>query len=400
MTLVWNAFQGGETRDPLSDGWTDNNHNFMKTSDDAGVKTYIVTAPVITGSGAIKIGVPGWYGNTGALLSAPAGKVVVIEAWLCLDGPPPAAFLLLGDRFWPAIDLYCGANRRLQLRKPTGAVSPWSRTPLATDAATLKHVVWIIDPLTLGTAHVLHYLLIDSVLQWAVDAGPEPIYDSIYQVRVNSDGHVSIYADDVCAAYSTDPADAPHLARVPIGRVAAQHPAGAGINAAWGLFPNAGESAHQDWDDPTGNDGDSTYLFAGIPNKLHDSAMQSADALGWAAGAAILRSPAYTIIHRTVSGSKFNGQTLCSLAAPEIISGPDTAYVAWGAALPRSAGSWARADLGTLTVGAQTGITNHDKEWRVTALMMQWLYAEAYLPLLPAGRAGRRYAPLGYSQVV
>ncbi|RPJ21156.1 MAG: hypothetical protein EHM35_18585 [Planctomycetaceae bacterium] len=388
MSWTWNALQGGETRDALTDGWSDVSGigNML-----GGGSSYvsIITSPTETGTGAIQIGDGAHQGRTAPLLTSPAGKLTLFEAQMCLSEAPDAAFLLLGYSIGAERVINCGTDGRLRLMNTSTAMSlsPWSIDALATDGATLKHVVWIVDPITLGTGHVLHYLYIDSILQWVVDAGAQPSYDGSWALYIWSDPAASyalVYADDLCAAYSTTAGDAPHLAAVPIGKVMAQRPSGAGTNAQW-TDHAGGTGVYGEWDDTTGNDGDSTYNTTATTSKKQDSAMQSADTLGWAGNAAVLHAPIYTIVHKQTAGTKWAGKTLCNYAVTGDITAPSTSYVGWATPLVFNVEgvTWINVKIEWIEVGAQKGAADHDETWRVSMLLLQWLYTEATLPLAP-----------------
>lgn len=391
MTIVWEAFAGGETRDTLTDGWSDNRSTpgllFPTKSGDCA----IVTTPVVTGSAALKVGsAQGYLGPVGSWAT---NHIQIMQFQFYIDTAPSAVSAIIGSNMGFVSDnftLCLDASSRLQLFALAAGntyypISPPS-APLSTGA--YHHIAWIVDPLTLGSGHTWHTVFVDSVP--VLMCGGGTIAASTRAIYVRWSSSAVYYVDDLATGYSTDAADAPHLAQVPILSVCASHPQGAGLNAAFTLVPNSGERADQDWDDAAGNDGDTTYLYAATTSKKQDSDMQSADDLSWNASATIAHNPIHTTVSKAGgTGTKWHTYSLVldSLGNELAAAGgivKNTSYGATGLSLARSSGSWGRADLGDMVAGCQTATMDHDTQWNVTSMMMQWLYCDnEYLPLAP-----------------
>jgi len=403
MTWTWESFMGGETRDPLIEGWYDagaGSSGLWLQNTAACTRCSIVTSPVKNGTGAIRVGTGGidWGQILYLLSTAPTGKLKMVQTWICLPNAPSVAFPCFYDSTTGAVCAQVGTDGRVRFVKYTAGVvttsSQWSVSALPIDNATFAHVCWVIDPITLGSSHVWHTLYINGIPEIMWDSGAEPSYGAAWLMAVTSDGtdNTLLYVDDLCAAVSSDANDAPHITAPPIGKISAQHPTAAGDNADWTLFPNTGERADQDWDDATGNDADSTYLKVVTTGLHQDSHMEDADTLGWGAGAAPLHNPIYSLVHRMVSGigSKWSAFTLCDLVTAITLTAPGYSYGGYGRSFTRSSGSWGRDDLGTMSVGGQTSATGMDREWRITTLMLQWLFTDSSLvkapaPMIPQG---------------
>ena len=401
MTWTWESFMGGETRDPLIEGWSDAciAAGGLWLPYTAACQTCsIVSTPVKNGTGAIQVGATGLAQGqiTYFTVTAPTGKLKMVQASVCLPSAPSGAFTFLVDAVTGGAYMQVGTDGRVRLVKNITGLpsSQWSVSALSMDGINFADLCWVIDPITLGSTRVWNTVYINGIPEIMWDGGAEPSYGAswLMQLTASSAYCEILYVDDICAAVSSDPNDAPHITAPPIGKISAQHPTAAGDNADWTLFPNTGERADQDWDDATGNDGDSTYLKV-VTTALHqDSHMQSADTLGWGAGAAPLHNPIYSLVHRMVSGigSKWAAFTLCDLVTAITLTAPGYSYEGYGRSFTRSSGSWARDDLGTMSVGGQTSATGMDREWRITTLLMQWLFTDSSLvkappPMIPQG---------------
>jgi hypothetical protein len=394
MTWTCTGFAGGEV-DTLGDGWVDSYTRTMFGH--AGDNCTRVTSPVHTGAGAIKVGTGAAQGNSDNASASLGNQLFCAQGWMCLGNAPAAEWIVLDASGGAAYDrfvLYGNTSGQLQLRyKLAGGAetvySPWSPVGLATDGATLKHVAWVSDPFTAASGGSINLctfqcLFISSQLQWAVPT-PQAAAIATTAIKLISPSDAALYVDDYWVLTSTTPGDAPHLTPLPIGKVLAQHPVGAGLNAGFSLYPNSGEAAWQDWDDVGANDGDSTYLYdpLGAVSKLQDSAMQSRAATGMAAGATILHKPVLTVIDRYSAGSKFNGDSLCNLAGPLALPAPAATYAVHGVSLVRSSGVWTPDDLDSIIAGVQTMASGQNETWQVTEMLLQWVCSEATLPLTP-----------------
>ena len=403
MTWTWESFMGGETRDPLIEGWYDagtSTSGLWLQNTAACENCSLVTSPVKNGTGAIKVGNAAL--NEGHVTyfttTAPTGKLKILEGHFCLPSAPSGEFSLFYDTTTGAAELRVGTDGRLRCALGPAA-SQWSVSALPMDATTFAHVCWVIDPITLGSAHVWNTVYINGIPEIMWDSGVEASYGASWLMTLGSHWTYlpELYVDDLCAAVSSDSNDAPHITAPPIGKMSAQHPTAAGDNDAgppvgWTPYPNTGERYDQDWDDATGNDGDTTYNKATTTSQKRDSHMQSADTLGWGAGAAPLHNPIYSLVHRMVSGigSKWSAFTLCDLVTAITLTAPGYSYGGYGRSFTRSSGSWGRDDLGTMSVGGQTSATGMDREWRITTLLMQWLFTDSSLvkapaPMIPQG---------------
>jgi len=393
MTWVWQGGAGGESLDDLIDGVDCTGINPI--SGTGGIT--VISTPVKYGVGALQIP-SGGVGGATILRYALNTCITCVQAWVNYNGNPTAA----GAIFWMSSEspkrayaLQVGTDRRVRIVSTTGnynypvPLSPWSVGTLGNGAYT--HLVWVIDPLTLGTNHVWHTVLIDEVPQIMWDCGVAPAGMNpgenayIYLGTGGIDIGVDLRIDDVCAATSTSKADAPHLAAVPIGTVDAQHPAGAGDHADWAQYPGSGEQKYQDWDDATGNDGNTTYLVGANTAQLQDSAMESLATLGWGESAAVLRSPVWSGVIKSTSsgGTKWAANTHCNLANDETVTNPGGDWVGELHSLTRTSGSWARADAGSITAGGETGAADMTMNFLITSVMLQWLISEGSLPLTP-----------------
>ena len=392
---------GGETRDPLIEGWceeTAGSSGLWLQNTGACVNCSIVSSPVANGTGAIKVGnaAVGIGVIRYLTATAPTGKLKMVQASVCLPAAPSGEFGLFYDSTTGAAGLYVGTDGRVRLVNNMAGLpsSQWSVSALSMDNTTYADLCWVIDPITLGNTHVWNTVYINEIPEIMWDSGAEAAYGASWLLELGSHWEylVELYVDDLCAAVSSDPNDAPHITAPPIGKISAQHPNAAGDNADWTLYPNTGERADQDWGDAAGNDGDTTYLKV-VTTALHqDSHMQSYSDLGWGAGATILHNPIYSAISRIVNGvgTKWACHTLCDLAAVLTFTSPGYSYTGFGNSFTRSSGSWDKADLGTMSVGAQTDAMGMDREWRITSLMMQWLYTDTSLvkappPMIPQG---------------
>ena len=394
MTWVWPDFAGGETRDILIEG--------------AGLQSSnctIITSPVKTGTGALQIASGQTAGAVfaGDDLTAAQHKarISVVECQVNFDGNPTSAIGLISGNAHGAHYLEVGTDRRvrigrfLTLAEGGGGwanripLTPWSVGVLGNGAYT--HLVWVIDCLTLGSNHVWMTVIIDGITQIAQDVGAWVSTDN-FGWRVGTfgiDAGIAIRLDDVCGGTSTSAADAPHLAALPIALVDAQHPAtDTGASLTWTRYPGTGESYYQDWDDATGNDGDTTCLaINSASTAIQTSGMETLATLGWAAGAVILENgtgvgPLWSVVHNSVSVNKFTCNAYSTLSADVTVTKPGSTYEGKGLRLTRSGGgSWARADLDSIFAGGKNVST--DGEWRITSLMLQWLYSEASLALTP-----------------
>jgi len=394
MEWEWQGGAGGESLDDLIDGVDCTGINPI--SGTGGIT--VISTPVKYGTGALQIP-SGSVGNATILEGALNTCITCVQAWVNYDGNPTAA----GAIFWMSSEspkrayaLQVGTDRRVRIVDHDGTyhrlvpLSPWSVGTLGNGAYT--HLVWFIDPLTLGTNHVWHTVLIDQVPQILWDCGVAPNGMNpgenayIYLGTGGIDIGVDLRIDDVCAATSTSKADAPHLTAVPIGTVDAQHPAGAGDHADWLAVPGSGEERYEDWDDATGNDGNTTYLGGFEVSQVQDSAMESLATLGWGESAAVLRAPVWSgVIKSSADGEeKWLANTHCNLANDENVLLPGTTWVGDLHSLTKTSGSWARADAGTITAGAATGAGSMALDFSITLVMLQWLISEGSLPLTPA----------------
>ena len=390
MTWLYSwEFGGGETRDSLLEltGWT------------------VITSPVKNGTGALLA--PAGVGATATLLvHLLSTQISCMEAWVNYDGNPAAADYIM--RFYEANQytgyfLEVGTDRRVRIvyySIPTYTpLTPWSEAVLGNGAYT--HLVCFLDPLTLGTNHVWMTVVIDDVTQFCVDLGTWNAYFDAYgrgYTGALSTVNVDVRFDDICGLTTTSAADAPHLAAAPIVKVYAQHPNAEGANLNWGRVPNSG-TWWSKWSDATGNDGDTTALEYASVLGAQDSDFESSADLGWGAGAVVLQNyepvaglttgPVWSIVHRVVPGTGTKWQAsngpLCSLGSSTVgIPDPGSSYIGTLIPLKRNSGSWAPADLGTLTAGAKTAASDMDKQWRITTLMLQWAYYDTTLSLTPA----------------
>jgi len=407
MTWYGEGYGGGETRDALIDGWNTVSTAAAGPFPASGMT--VISTPVKNGSGALQIpsGVTGAYGGMTRIPSAGPVRIWCLQGWFNYNGNPTAAhpiFGPLGTLTANWIYLEVGTDRRVRVVQLTDAtwanrrpLSDWSVAVLGNGSYT--HLVWFIDPLTLGTNNVLMTVLIDNVTQIVQDVGAWPAAmtpggTAQFTWGILTGGvdiGVNLRIDDACGLYTTSVADAPHLAAAPIGRVYAQHPASdTGAQCDWTRSGATGTWFGK-WSDATGNDGDTTCLSGADVNVHQTSAMETLVTLGWDAAATVFESsagvgPVLSIIHRDLGGTKWHGHTLCTTpAATEwAVVDPGATYIGALFPLARTSGTWARADAGTVFPGLQTGADNHDSTWWATTMMLQWLICNnQYLPLTP-----------------
>ena len=402
MTWLYGGFGGGETRDALIEG--------CKAVTGAGTILAggmdIITSPVKYGVGALRIP-SGQVGGASLMETCASTKMYCFQAWGNYNGNPTATVSTIfrpAATGFSALGMYAlevNTSRQariiaLNANYPTSSIplTDWSVGVLGNGAYT--HLVWIFDPLTLGTDHVWHTVLIDNVVQICADLGVWPTAmnggaGSGYALGTTVDVGVDLRLDDIAGLSSTSSADAPHLAAVPVVTVDAQHPASdVGAQQDWAGVP-VNPSSYANWDDATGNDGDTSYAAVGPSYGTYhqDSLMESLATLGWDASATILQyaagvGPVASYVHKTAS-TKFNGSAICDLATTVSLTKPGAAYEGGLQRLTRSGGgSWARADVDALHAGAQLDADGDDAEWRITSFMLQWCICNnVYLPLTP-----------------
>lgn len=401
MTWYWEAFGGGEARDALIDGCRANSQLPI-----TGGGLTIISTPVKNGTGALKM--PSGGTAYAYLLDGDpidGNNILCLEGWINHDGNPSTAYQLFrvangtyDDGYW----LEVGTDRRVRVGGNlqydvggniyvvrNGSLTPWSVDVLGNGSYT--HVVWILDPLTLGTDHVWMTVIIDDVVQIQADVGTWTAHltgGSACSGRIAADGSgVDVRVDDIAGLYSADPDDAPHKAGVPIVKVAAQHPnSDTGCTTQWIRY--TGTNAYYTyWDEATGNDGDTTYL-AGGQAVTQESLFETAATVGMGEGAVILEcaagvGPVWSAVLRAwATGTKWAQETHCTLAADNAIPLPSTSYVGDLYPLTRTSGSWTADDLATLKAGGKGG-AEVDKPPAITTLMLQWAYYDDTLTLTP-----------------
>jgi len=403
MTWLYGGFGGGETLDALIEG----------CSGTAGAPTIlcggmdIITSPVKYGVGALRIP-SGQVGGAALMETCASTKMYCFQAWVNYNGNPTAAHAIFHSMLYysPAAHyaLEVGTDRRVRIvllnisLATCIPLTDWSVAVLGNGDWT--HLVWIFDPLTLGTNHVWHTVLIDNVVQicadlgvWpaALDGGPNTAY-LLGTAAINIG--VDLRLDDICGLSSTNSANAPHITAVQVVTVDAQHPStdtGA-TSSSWLPTPHADPHVYYDkWDDATGNDGDTTYLSClAILEQEQTSGMESLATLGWDASATVLQyaagvGPVWSVVHKTAS-SKWDADAISSLSTDEVVTKPGAAYGGRLKRLTRTGGgSWSRADVGNIFAGAQIGPDGVDAAWVITSLMLQWVLCNnVYLPLTPA----------------
>jgi len=389
MTWAWYNFAGGETRDLLLEG-------------QGGVyNASIITSPVKTGVGALQIasGETGGRVVLGENLTAAQhfARLAAFQLQINFDGATLTnpIYLIGPNPSYSATGfmLEVGTDRRVRIVTTSEVpLTPWSVGTLGNGSYT--HLVWVIDPLTLGSNHVWMTVTIDGVTQIAQDVGAWVNAQNFnYQLSTLGaagfyvDAGVNIRLDDVCGGISTSAADAPHLTAMPVALVDAQHPAtDTDASLTWYRVPDSG-TWWEKWADATGNDGDTTYLCQNAVS-TQSSGMESLATLGWAVGAVILENgtgvgPLWSVVHKTID-NKGGVVTYCSLAAAANVPRPPNTYIGYSGRLTRNGGtSWARADVDGLFAGV-TIATTVSTMYYTTSLMLQWLYSEASLALTPA----------------
>ena len=396
MTIYYQGFGGGETRDALIDGIAAGTDRDII---DDGLT--VISTPVKNGTGALQAAADAAVkGIVGANVGST--KIWCVQGWFNFDGNPDDIVPLLGFSTAYSVDANA-TTRTLRISGvgiPRVALTPWSEAAVGSGAWT--HLAVFADPLTLGTSHTLLRLFVDSVETFIIDVGTWSItldggatstgWVGPGGTTVHSS--VALRMDDVCGLFSSSASDAPHLTQWPIGRVYAQHPVSdTGAQLDWTRYPASG-TWYDKWNDATGNDGDTEYLWSAFGSAHQDSAMETIATLGWDAAATVIEGhglsdfsvvsgPVESIIHRSVAdGTKWNGQTMCNLANTQTVLDPGTSYVGNLYRLVRTGATWTRAAAGLIFPGLQTTADATDKEWRVTTMMLQWLICNnEYLPL-------------------
>ena len=393
---------GGETRDALIE-------------DLMGAGLAIISTPVKSGVGALQV--PAGVAATGALIDSfncVNTAIMSMQAYFNFDGNPNAIVPFFGPVATTATGAYIveanvttrtlricavGTDGDYATRTP---LTPWSEAAIANGSYTC--VVFIIDPVTLGymglvwqADHVWLRLFVDNIEIFSFDAGVwpaamsnEPYGISTYGVAPN----VALRIDDAVGLVTTSAADAPHLAAWPLAKVDAQHPISDTATHEWGVSGSFVGTYYDFWDDATGNDGDTTYLYSAQSTKTQTSNMESLATLGWNANATvfeykypstgIIYGPVLSCVHKTVGGTKFEGFGTTNLTTDQGVGDPGSTYVGRVDQLIRSPyTAWTRADAGTITAGFKTGTS--DRDWRVTLMMLQWTICDnEFLPLVGA----------------
>ena len=396
MTWLVGGFAGGETRDALIEGCNTAGETVLFGDMD------IISTPVKYGVGALRIP-SGESGGASLLYPVGPTKIYCLEAWVNYNGNPTAAVSTIfhtGSAQYGAYTLEVNTSRQVRIGTLTNVfpatVAPltdWSVGVLGNGSYT--HLVWFFDPLTLGTNHTWHTVLIDNVPQICADLGVWPsVLDgsasSAYLLGTFVSVGVDLRLDDICGLSSTSIDDAPHKAQAPVVTVDAQHPAGEGTASQWTRNTGAG-TWYSHWDDATGNDGDTTYLYVpqyGV-SVSQNSAMESVATLGWNGSATVLESasgvgPVWSGVHRTTS-TKWGAGASCNLGTVETIVKPGATYEGELLRITRAGGAhWARSDADSMIIGAGIDDMGVDGDWAMTSLMAQWcLCNNVYLPLTP-----------------
>ena len=399
---------GGETRDALIE-------------DCRGSGLAIISTPVKSGVGALQV--PASTAAWGGLVDSSNCKkttIMSMQAYFNFDGNPNAIVPIFG----PNVSANCtggyiteanattrtlricavGTNGDYASRIP---LTPWSEAAIPNGSYDTGPVVFIIDPLTLGYANdvgvwqannVWLRLFVDSVEVFSFDAGVWPAAMDGIAYGISTYGvapNVALRIDDAVGLVTTSAADAPHKAAWPIAKVDAQHPISDSGATVGEWIRNSGTADYYTyWDDATGNDGDTTYLYSAQTAKTNTSAMESLATLGWNASATvfeykdpltgIIYGPVLSSVHKTVGGTKFEGFGTTNLTTDQNVTDPGSTYVGRVDQLIRSPyTAWTRADAGTIIPGFKTGTS--DRDWRVTLMMLQWTICDnEFLPLVGA----------------
>jgi len=400
VTIYWSGCGGGETRDTLIDGCAGGTAAARITADGLTV----ISTPVQSGVGALQV--PAGVAAKGTLLGTTVStQISVLQAYLNFNGNPNAIVPFFAPYSLTRTGAYIaeanattrttricalGTDGDYATRTP---LTPWSEAVIPSGSYGTGPVVFIIDPLTLGTNNVWLRLFIDGVEVFSFDAGVWPSGLGIADPTAYTVGtygvapNVALRIDDAVGLFSTSAADAPHLAAWPIAKVDAQHPISDTATHEWGVSGSFVGTYYDFWDDATGNDGDTTYLYSAQSAKTQTSNMESLATLGWNANATVFESatkigPVLSCVHRTVGGTKFEGFGTTNLSSDVNVSDPGSTYVGNLYRLTH-ADTWARADAGTITSGLKTGTS--DRDWRVTLMMLQWVICDnEFLPLVGA----------------
>ena len=406
MTIYHSGFGGGETLDALIDGSKGAEGNAALPSEGS---LAVISTPVQSGVGALQV--PASTAAYGVIHCEVRETCIWgLQAYLNFNGNPNSivpVFAPYATTFTGAYIVEANATTR-ELRicllgtdgdyATRTPITPWSVAAIGNGSYT--SVIFIVDPLTLGTDHVIGHLFVGGIQEFCVDMGVYPAAMSgvardyvvgTYGVSPN----VALRIDDTCGLWTTSATDAPHLAAWPIAMVDAQHAVADSTHNMFTMFPNGGESRWQDWDDATGNDGDSTYLVGGTYGSAdaQNSTMESLATLGWNASATVIEwktatggysvcGPVLGFVCKSGAGTKFSATTFCNLATAVSLDDPGSSYKGELRRLPRTSGVWARADAGTILPGLVMSATGNDILLRVTTMMLQWLICNnEYLPL-------------------
>jgi hypothetical protein len=389
MTIAYQGFLGGESRDTLVDG------GFITASP---ADWSIVTTPIQTGVAAWQCNADGtqdnlsvgqWWtgtGNVGGFLS-----------WVNVSGTPTAAFPLAGEASNDRLALEVATDRKVRLVQlgsgggiwsGRAALSAWSADVLPTSG--FVHVAWFHDQATPASGS-LHTLFLDEVQQWAVHTSVRPDSPNIRLAPGlgGVDSGINVTFDDAVLLFSFSAADAPHLTAWPKAEVHRQLAIGDTATDAWGKAGDAlGTGDFGEWDDAAGNDGDTSFNWADNTSLAQKSDGQTAATVGITGHTVITAgstdiAPIMQIVHRIQAdgGSKFSGFVQNSLGPSNAVGEPGGTYEGDTFAMQRSSGSWTVADLAAIEFGLGTGASGHDEEWRATLCMLQWCTYDSTLPL-------------------
>ena len=151
MTWTWESFMGGETRDPLIEGWADGTVNGLWLPNTAACENCsLVSTPVKNGTGAIKVGnaAVGIGVIRYLTATAPTGKLKMVQASVCLPAAPSGEFSLFYDSTTGAAGLYVGTDGRVRLVNNMAGLpsSQWSVSALSMDNTTYADLCWVMTP--------------------------------------------------------------------------------------------------------------------------------------------------------------------------------------------------------------------------------------------------------------
>ena len=354
------------------------------------------TVTKYTGAASYKVVADGSQGKL-FLDSGIAALSILARYFICrFDGSPSInCDFIKGTAGATQLELELTTDRKFRFVRASDGAAISSLTS-AVPVDTWARVYPIVDPRTLNASSKTRLMIfMDTGSGWVKEFEEE--VSGIYAFDSHEIGNwgnlgINVWLDDLVPMAGHTDAIAPHLLTWPVPKVVASHPKGdISGRSDWTRVPNTGELYYQDWDDATGDDGDTTYLWTsgGYPKEMWSDGQTAAD-LGLAADAVVLHQsntfndrfgPASNLVHKTSlpAGSK-NAMKLHHLNGANPLQGMvGTSWVGYTNLYQRASGVWLRSDIG----GELGFLTDNLHNWiyNVTMLMFQYVVSEEELPL-------------------